>query len=106
MSTRKRSSSRARPAVIALAAQCSIKDAAALQAELVAALKPVGEVTIDTSAVERIDTAAVQLLCAFVQHCSTESRTVHWRGDCTVLRDTASQLGVQSLLELPQAVAA
>lgn len=106
MTTRKKSSSRARPAVIALAAQCSIKDALALQTELQAALQPSRAVTVDASAVERIDTAALQLLCAFAQQCSAEGRALKWRGDCTVLQDTAGQLGLHEVLGLPQSVAA
>ncbi len=106
MSTRKKASSRTKPAAIVLAAQCSIKDALALQSDLQAALQQAGDLTVDASAVERIDTAALQVLCALVQQCAEQGRGVNWRGDCTVLQDTAGQLGLSELLRMPQAVAA
>lgn len=106
MSTRKKGSSRARPAVITLAAQCTIKDAPALQSELLAALARPGDIHVEATAVERVDTAALQVLCALAQHCSNEGRTLQWQGDCALLRDASAQLGLDTLLGLPRAVAA
>lgn len=106
MSTRrKKASSRPAPAALALAAHCCIKDAAGLQEQLLAVVAHPAAVELDMDAVERIDTAALQVLCAFVQQRVAEGRTVQWRGEGSVLREAAGQLGVQSLLGLQQEAA-
>jgi len=57
-------------------------------------------VQIDGSGVERIDTATLQLLAAFVRDLRTDGRSVEW-GECsTVLRRAANSLGLESALGL------
>ena len=84
--------------VIVLAANCSVKDAASLKTSLCAVANESGAVTLDTSAVERVDTATIQLLCAFVRDRSTRSQSIVWRGQSQALHDAVRLLGVGSLL--------
>jgi len=91
----------AAPAV-ALTSNCTIKDAAALKQSLCAVVDANEVVTLDATSVERVDTAILQLLCAFVRARAASNRSVAWRGDAPVLSDSARLLGLQALLALPQ----
>jgi ABC-type transporter Mla MlaB component len=84
--------------VIVLAANCSVKDAAALKSSLCALANESGAVTLDTSAVERVDTATMQLLCAFVRDRSARNQSVAWRGVSQALNDAVRLLGVAAML--------
>jgi ABC-type transporter Mla MlaB component len=84
--------------VIVLAANCSVKDAAALKSSLCALANESAAVTLDTSAVERVDTATMQLLCAFVRDRSARNQSVVWRGVSQALNDAVRLLGVAAML--------
>jgi ABC-type transporter Mla MlaB component len=86
---------------LALASHCSVKDAAALKDSLCRFVGATGPVTLDVRSLERIDTATVQLLCAFVRARSERNQKVEWLGDSTALAEAARLLGVRSLLVLP-----
>lgn len=88
---------------IALAANCSIKEVAALREQLCAVADSSEPVAIDASAVERIDTATLQLLYAFVRDRLNSDREVTWQGVPAALTDAARLLGVRDLLCLPAA---
>jgi ABC-type transporter Mla MlaB component len=90
-------------AAITLAANCSIKEVAALRAQLRAVVDNGEPVAIDASAVERIDTATLQLLYAFVRDRLNSDREVTWQGVPAALTDAARLLGVRDLLCLPAA---
>jgi ABC-type transporter Mla MlaB component len=93
--------------VVVLSANCSVKDAAALKTSLCALANESTEVTLDVSAVERIDTATMQLLCAFVRDRIGRNQKVAWRGESQALQDAVRLLGVGALLGLePKGVAA
>ncbi|HEU4601193.1 MAG TPA: STAS domain-containing protein [Steroidobacteraceae bacterium] len=84
--------------VIALASNCSVKDAAVLKATLQGAEQSVEAVTVDVTAVERIDTASMQLLCAFVRDRHTRNQSVQWRGVSAALDEAVKLLGVNELM--------
>lgn len=86
---------------IALAASCSIKEVAALHRSLVAVVDHDGAVCIDANAVERIDTATLQLLYAFVRDRLNADREVVWQNVTGALSESARQLGMRDLLCLP-----
>jgi ABC-type transporter Mla MlaB component len=88
--------------VIVLAANCSVKDAAALKTSLCAVANESAAVTLDTSAVERVDTATMQLLCAFVRDRSARNQSVAWRGVSQALNDAVRLLGVAAMLGFDQ----
>ena len=86
--------------IVVLAANCSVKDAAALKTSLCAFSTHGDAVTLDVSAVERVDTATMQLLCAFVRDRSGRNQGVSWRGESQALQDAVRLLGVGALLGL------
>ncbi len=86
---------------VTLAASCSIKEVAALHRSLVEAVGAEGPVCIDASAVERIDTATLQLLYAFVRDRVTADREVVWQNVTGALSESARQIGMRDLLCLP-----
>lgn len=84
--------------VVMLNSNCSVKDAAALKVSLCAIAKHSDAVTLDVSAVERVDTATMQLLCAFVRDRSGRKQSVTWRGESQALQDAVRLLGIGALL--------
>jgi ABC-type transporter Mla MlaB component len=85
---------------LVLAANCTVKDAVALKASLCALAETSGTVTVDSQALERIDTATVQLLCAFVRDRASRNQRVTWVGESAALQEAARLLGVRKLLGL------
>jgi len=83
---------------IVLLSHCTIKDAAALKLELSAKADEAGDVTLDVGSIERIDTASMQLLCAFVRDRARRDRKVIWKGESQVWRDAVRLLGAGALL--------
>lgn len=72
----------------------------AFQTELAGRLDESGPVQIDGSGVERIDTATLQLLAAFVRDLRTDGRPVEWLECSAVLRRAATSLGLEKALNL------
>lgn len=109
--SRKRGSARGRPAVargkpartapsaLTLTAECTVAEADAFQAQLARRLQEPGAVTVDVSELQRIDTAGLQLLAAFVRDRRTAGRAVEWRGRAAALETAASLLGLNDMLE-------
>lgn len=87
--------------VVTLFSNSTVKDAAALKGTLEQVLEAPGAVTIDAKSVERIDTAIIQVLCAFVRDRAERSLAIEWRGTPQPLLDAARLLGVGALLALP-----
>jgi ABC-type transporter Mla MlaB component len=78
----------------------TLRDVTTLQAELADRLDDSGTVQIDASAVQRIDTAALQLLAAFVRDLRADARLVEWTECSAALRRAAHSLGLTSALDL------
>lgn len=85
--------------VHAFGPSCTIRDCGALKAAL-EALMPVHAVTFDVNALERIDTAALQLLAAFVKDRQLHARTVQWRGNAANFYDAVNISGLGFTLDL------
>lgn len=90
---------RSAPAALTLAAQCTVAEADVFQAQLAGRLHEQEAVTVDVSALQRIDTAGLQLLAAFVRDRRTAGRAVEWRGSAAALDSAASLLGLNDMLE-------
>jgi ABC-type transporter Mla MlaB component len=88
--------------MVALPSVCTVKDAAGLKDSLCAVVDEPSSVTIDVRALERIDTAILQLLYAFVRDRAARNLPVEWLGARPALIDAASMLGVHALLKLPE----
>ena len=85
----------------AVAAECTVADAGALKSDLAKLLDDSGVVTLDVSAVQRIDTAGLQVITTFVQERESQGRQVQWRGTAHALVAAAKLLGLSSFLKLP-----
>lgn len=92
--------------VVAMASNCTVKDAAAIRRSLCEVADAAGQVVIDAGAVERVDTAVMQVLVAFVRDRLGRDREVTWRAPSIALLDSAHLLGVSDLLTLPNSAAA
>ncbi|MGE0114167.1 MAG: lipid asymmetry maintenance protein MlaB [Steroidobacteraceae bacterium] len=87
--------------VIALPAQCLLRDAAGYRQQLLGWLQT-DDVEIDVAAVERIDTAFMQVLLAFVR--SRAGRRVTWlnvEAANSAFVEAAAALGLQAALQVP-----
>jgi phospholipid transport system transporter-binding protein len=87
-------------AVVQLPADCRLAAQAALKAQLQEVLHK-GETVLDGERLERIDTAALQLLVLFRRELESRGGTLRWRGVNQVLVEAASLLGLEPLLNLP-----
>jgi ABC-type transporter Mla MlaB component len=85
---------------LTLAADCTVAEADALKSQLTRRLQQSEPVIVDVSALQRIDTAALQLLAAFVRDRRTAGRTIEWRGRASALDAAAGLLGLNDMLEL------
>jgi ABC-type transporter Mla MlaB component len=89
------------PATLALAVECMISDASSLKDRLAALLDEPLPVTLDITALQRIDTAGLQVITAFVRERVGHGRGVEWQGTAPILTTAAQLLGLTSLLRLP-----
>ena len=90
-------------AVVVLPPDCRIAAQAALKAELLGALEKGAIVVLDGSRVERVDTAALQLLVLFQRELQARGGTLDWHGASEAFNEAAGLLGLARLLELPAA---
>jgi anti-anti-sigma regulatory factor len=86
---------------IVLGASCTIHEAPALRAHLIAQSAHPGPYEIDGSAVQQVDTAGVQLVVAFALDCLERSIHYVWTGRSAPLDEAIRTLGVGALLESP-----
>lgn len=86
---------------LALAAECTVSDAISLKERLATLIDEPQAVTLDIAALQRIDTAGMQVITAFVRERTSHGRTVEWQGTAPVLATAARLLGLTSLLKLP-----
>jgi anti-anti-sigma regulatory factor len=105
---RKHSSNRAAPrskappaeARLVLAADCTLREAPALKAQLLATTSSGQQVIIEAGAVERIDAAGLQLLVAFAQREAAAGRRLAWQSVSDPLRGAGARLGLLDSLGL------
>ena len=90
-------------AVLRLPPQCGIRDASQLLGQLMLRLEHSAPVYIDAAKVERIDTAALQLLVAFLADRKARRRAVVWLECSEGLMRAARALGLAGALALTSA---
>jgi ABC-type transporter Mla MlaB component len=83
-----------------LPADCRMAAQAALKDELLGVLGA-GTVVLDGSRVERVDTAALQLLVLFRREMAACGGSMSWHRASGVLGEAAALLGLTQTLELP-----
>jgi anti-anti-sigma regulatory factor len=85
----------------AVAAECTVADASSLKAGLSKLLEETEIVTLDVGAVQRIDTAGLQVIATFIRERESHGRQVQWRGHAPAVSAAANLLGLAALLKLP-----
>lgn len=88
--------------IVVLAEQCLMRDAVALREQL-QSLMSQPTVAINASGVERVDTAAMQVLLAFARDRAKLGLSLTWQGRSDVFNEAAQLLGIHSMLALPGA---
>jgi anti-anti-sigma regulatory factor len=86
--------------LLRLPPQATIRDAVQLRTLLLEHLEEAAPVELDASAVERIDTAVLQLLAAFLRDRRARQRAVVWRTCSEAVTRAARTLGLQDALGL------
>jgi len=89
------------PSTLRLPAECTVSGAAALKEQLAGLIDDPLSVTLDITSLQRIDTAALQVITAFVRERAGQGRPLEWHGSQPVLTTAAQLLGLTSLLKLP-----
>ncbi|MEZ5498482.1 MAG: STAS domain-containing protein [Steroidobacteraceae bacterium] len=84
---------------VVLPSQITIREAAKLRTQLLAALSQPSE-RVDGTQVSRIDTAGIQVILAYVQDRARAGRSVSWCAVSDALRDAAARLGLTQSLGL------
>lgn len=90
-------------AVLRLPPQCTIRDATTLLGQLMLRLEHSAPLYIDAAKVERIDTAALQLLVAFLADRRARRRAVVWLECSESMMRAARALGLTGALALAAA---
>jgi anti-anti-sigma regulatory factor len=93
------------PAGLKLEASCTLRDSIDMQFQLLAVDFGDSDVVVDGSAVERIDTAGLQMLLSFVKHQAGRGKRVQWTGASPDLVRGSQLLGIAGLLALPESTA-
>jgi len=93
--------SAARLVRVVLGTSCTIQEAAAVRAHLLAQAAQPGPYEIDGASVEHVDTAGVQLIVAFALDCLEKGVAYKWLGRSSTLEKAIELLGVSALLEYP-----
>ena len=86
---------------LALAAECTVSDAGSLKETLAGLVDQPQAVTLDVSALQRIDTAGLQVITAFVLERAANGRPTEWQGTAPVLATAAQLLGLTFIFKLP-----
>jgi phospholipid transport system transporter-binding protein len=90
------------PPGLKLEASCTVRDAMDMQFQLLSVDFGDSDVVVDGSAVERIDTAGLQLLLSFVKHQASRGKAVQWVASSPELIRGSQLLGIAGLLGLPE----
>ena len=86
---------------VVLGTSCTIQEAEAVRAHLLAQAALPGPYEIDGGSVELVDTAGVQLIVAFALDCLEKGVAYKWTGRSATLDRAIELLGVTPLLEYP-----
>jgi len=86
--------------VCVLPTSCTVRESAALKAELLPLIDRDNVITLDVRAVERIDTAALQLLVAFVRDRNQMHHDTNWIGAPECINEAVKILGMADTLNI------
>jgi ABC-type transporter Mla MlaB component len=85
---------------VSLPAECVIASAADLRVALLERAGDAGNVQIDASAVQRVDTASLQVMAAFVRDRRNDGLSFEWLGVPACLTEAATLLDLTNALGL------
>jgi phospholipid transport system transporter-binding protein len=85
---------------VGMPADFRIAEVADMHRQLTAALDA-PQIVLDGTTVDRVDTAALQLLVVFQREVQKRNKQMNWAGVSAPLYDAASQLGLAQALALP-----
>jgi ABC-type transporter Mla MlaB component len=88
------------PKPVSLPAECVIASATALRDVLIERVGDAGTVQIDASSVQRIDTASLQVMAAFVRERRNDGLSFEWLGVPACLTEAATLLDLTNALGL------
>ena len=88
------------PMTVALPADFRIAAQTAFKQQLIGALDH-DAIVLDGGAVERVDTAALQLLVVFQRELDARQRTPTWQSASPALTEAADVLGLTQILKMP-----
>ncbi|MGH8214396.1 MAG: STAS domain-containing protein [Rhodanobacteraceae bacterium] len=91
---------------VTLAPDLVVAGAGELHAQLCEALAQPAPVVLDAAAVARLDTSGLQLLEAFVHARDEAAGPWRWDNVGEMLREASARLGLQRMLQLPDAAPA
>jgi ABC-type transporter Mla MlaB component len=100
--SRKKRASRVTELCIDLNSEQGIRDVAELHQRLLQAVEHQHKVTIDASSVERVDTAILQVLTAFIIERKKQGKVVEWKPPSEVFYQAANLIDLTRHLDLPQ----
>jgi anti-anti-sigma regulatory factor len=83
--------------------ECLVSDAEALKADLARIVARTDPVTLDLEQLQRIDTAALQVITSFVRERDKDGHSTVWVGNAQALVSAAKLLGLSEILRLPAA---
>jgi len=90
------------PAGLKLEFSCTLRDSLDMQFQLLAVDFGDSDVIVDGSAVERIDTAGLQMLLSFAKYQATRGKPVLWAAASPELLRSSQQLGLAGMLGLEE----
>lgn len=85
-------------ATVTLQANCSVREVIGLRSLLLEVIESATAVIVDVAQLERIDTAALQVLAAFVRDRRSQQREVIWVNVNEALSEAARTLGLFAAL--------
>ena len=85
-----------------LAKTLHISHAEQLRDELESLFDSDAKIRLDMSAIEAVDTASIQILCALKKSLLASKGEIEWLGTSPALLAAAQRLGVQEFLDLRQ----
>jgi anti-anti-sigma regulatory factor len=88
--------------LVSLPATCTLRETADLKARLLRWIDSAEPVVLDASGVQRIDTAALQVLCAFARDRRSRNLAFTWQGRVDTVAEACRLLGIASILGLPE----
>jgi phospholipid transport system transporter-binding protein len=88
------------PARLTLGTECTLRDSANLKSQLLNTVSATDSVVVEGGAVEKIDTAALQLLVAFALREAAAGRRLEWVSASEELLGAGARLGLLEVLSL------